>query len=66
MVTKPLAQSARVVEYTDCIFTEGKTPPPMSFFLYYNKLSDGELWNVEYTFIAIAPLPSLTWNCSTR
>ena len=53
------AQLVESVEYTDCISADG----------YHIKPSDGsilgDLGNMEYTLIAIAPWSTLTWTGST-
>ena len=63
-------QSARAVEYTDCISTEGNTQPRMSVlhmtlkYLIVISSNAGALGNAEFHFIAIAPRSTVPKNVS--
>ena len=72
MVLICAAQSAGIVEYTDCISAEVAGPPHNECPDNDTKQSDGgrssnagTLENLEYLFIAIAPWSSLARSGST-
>ena len=72
IVHTTFAQSAGAVEYTDYTSAEGKTPPTNECPGYNTKKiwwrgpsNAGDLENVEYPFIAIAPRSTLARRGST-
>ena len=63
---KPIALSARAVEYTYCVSTDEPGPPTKrGSWIWWRGYNPGALGNMEYLFITIAPRFTLARRGST-